>query len=167
MRATGRPATDVASPAGRGARIPRAALARPVARPERNEASRAARPRPRTHRCSASGRSGHAGCKLEKFHPFDWRHIGVFNERDHRKIVVVDGRTAFVGGHCIVDSWLGCAEDGKNFADVSARLRGPIVHSVQAAFSENWVGQTSEPFMGDEVFPSLERAGDVTAHAAT
>ena len=39
--------------------------------------------------------------------PFDWRHIGVFNERDHRKIVVVDGRMAFVGGHCIVDSWLG------------------------------------------------------------
>ena len=107
-----------------------------------------------------------AGCKLTKFHPFDWRHIGVFNERDHRKIVVVDGRTAFLGGHCIVDSWLGCAEDGKNFADVSVRLRGPIVHSVQAAFSENWVGQTSELFMGDEVFPPLERAGDVTAHAA-
>jgi cardiolipin synthase len=107
-----------------------------------------------------------SGCKLKKFHPFDWRHIGVFNERDHRKIVVVDGRTAFLGGHCIVDSWLGCAEDGKNFADVSVRLRGPIVHSVQAAFSENWVGQTSELFMGEEVFPPLERAGDVTAHAA-
>ena len=107
-----------------------------------------------------------AGCKLKKFHPFDWRHIGVFSERDHRKIVVVDGRTAFLGGHCIVDSWLGCAEDGKNFADVSVRLRGPIVHSVQAAFSENWVGQTSELFMGEEVFPPLERAGDVTAHAA-
>lgn len=107
-----------------------------------------------------------AGCKLTKFHPFDWRNIGVFNERDHRKIVVLDGSTAFVGGHCIVDSWLGSAEDGKHFADVSVRLRGPIVHSVQAAFSENWVGETGELFMGDEVFPPLERAGDVTAHTA-
>ena len=107
-----------------------------------------------------------AGCKLTKFHPLDWRHIGVFNERDHRKLVVLDGRTAFVGGHCIVDTWLGNAEDGKNFADISVRLRGPIVHSVQAAFSENWVGQTGELFMGDEVFPLLERAGNVTAHAA-
>ena len=44
-------------------------------------------------------------------------------------------------------------------ADVSVRLRGPIVHSVQAAFSENWVGQTGELFMGDDVFPQLERAG--------
>ncbi len=73
-----------------------------------------------------------AGCKLTKFHPLDWRHIGVFNERDHRKLVVLDGRTAFVGGHCIVDTWLGNAEDQKNFADISVRLRGPIVHSVQA-----------------------------------
>jgi cardiolipin synthase len=106
-----------------------------------------------------------AGCKVAKFHPFDWRHVGVFNERDHRKLVVLDGRTAFLGGHCIVDDWLGDAEDGK-VADVSVRLRGPIVHSVQAAFSENWVGQTGELFMGDKVFPPLEHAGDVTAHAA-
>jgi cardiolipin synthase len=107
-----------------------------------------------------------AGCKLVKFHPWNIRNIGVFNERDHRKLVVVDGRVAFVGGHCIVDSWLGDAEDSDHFADVSVRLRGPIVHSVQAAFSENWVGQTGELFMGDDVFPPLEPAGDVIAHAA-
>jgi cardiolipin synthase len=107
-----------------------------------------------------------AGCKLTKFHPFSWSNVGVFNERDHRKLVVLDGRTAFLGGHCIVDSWLGCAEDGKHFADVSVRLRGPIVHSVQAAFSENWVGQTGELFVGDAFFPALEHAGEVTAHAA-
>lgn len=107
-----------------------------------------------------------AGCKLTKFHPFSWSNIGVFNERDHRKLVVLDGRTAFLGGHCIVDSWLGCAEDVKHFADVSVRLRGPIVHSVQAAFSENWVGQTGELFVGDAFFPALEHAGEVTAHAA-
>lgn len=121
--------------------------------------------------CSKMGKSTEhrlqdAGCNLTKFHPLDWRNIGVYNERDHRKIVIVDGRTAFVGGHCIVDSWLGSAEDGKHYADVSVRLRGPIVHSVQAAFSENWVGETGELFMGDEVFPPLERTGDVTAHVA-
>jgi cardiolipin synthase A/B len=107
-----------------------------------------------------------AGCKLTKFHPFDIRHLGVFNERDHRKLVVLDGRVALLGGHCIVDTWLGNAEDKEHYADISVRLRGPIVHSVQAAFSENWVGQTGELFMGDEVFPHLERAGDITVHAA-
>jgi cardiolipin synthase len=107
-----------------------------------------------------------SGCKLVKFHPWRFRNIGVINERDHRKLVVLDGRVALLGGHCIVDTWLGNAEDKEHFADASVRLRGPIVHSVQAAFSENWVGQTGELFMGDGVFPRLERAGAITAHAA-
>ncbi len=107
-----------------------------------------------------------AGCKLVKFHEWHIRNIGVMNERDHRKLVVLDGRVALLGGHCIVDTWLGNAEDKEHFADVSVRLRGPIVNSVQAAFSENWVGQTGELFMGDDVFPRMERAGTITVHAA-
>jgi cardiolipin synthase len=49
---------------------------------------------------------------------------------------------------------------------VSVRLRGPIVHNVQAAFSENWAGESGELFGGDGVFPVLERQGDVTMHLA-
>ena len=107
-----------------------------------------------------------AGCRVVFFHEKVWRNIGVLNDRDHRKIVVVDGREAFVGGHCIVDSWLGDAQDSEHVADISVRLRGPIVHSVQAAFSENWAGQTGDLFAGDDVFPALEPAGDVLIHAA-
>jgi cardiolipin synthase A/B len=107
-----------------------------------------------------------AGCRLVKFHKWHIRNIGVMNERDHRKLVVVDGRIAFVGGHCIVDEWLGNAEDGSHYADVSVRLEGPVVHSMQAAFSENWVGHTGELFMGDDVFPRLEKAGEVPAFVA-
>lgn len=107
-----------------------------------------------------------AGCKLIFFHDKKLRNIGLLNDRDHRKLVVIDGREAFVGGHCIVDSWLGDAQDNQHFGDISVRLRGPIVNSIQAAFSENWVGQTGELFIGDEVFPHLEPAGDVLIHAA-
>jgi len=35
-----------------------------------------------------------------------------------------DGNEAFTGGHCIVDEWLGNAEDGQHVADVSLHLRG-------------------------------------------
>ena len=52
-----------------------------------------------------------AGCHVKFFHKRSLRNIGVLNDRDHRKIVIIDGREAFVGGHCIVDSWLGDAED--------------------------------------------------------
>ena len=100
------------------------------------------------------------------FHEKAFRNIGVLNDRDHRKLVVIDGREAFVGGHCIVDSWLGDAQDSRHVGDLSLRLRGPIVNSVQSAFSENWAGETGELFVGDDVFPTLEPAGDVLIHAA-
>ncbi|MDB5872074.1 MAG: phospholipase D-like protein [Ramlibacter sp.] len=107
-----------------------------------------------------------AGCKVRFFHKRGLRNLGVLNDRDHRKMVVIDGREAFVGGHCIVDDWLGNAEDGKHFSDVSVHLRGPIVHSIQGAFSENWGGETGELFVGADVFPQLEPAGDAVIHAA-
>jgi cardiolipin synthase len=106
-----------------------------------------------------------AGCRVLFFHERRLRNIGVFNDRDHRKLMVIDGREAFVGGHCVVDEWLGDAEDGKHVADISLHLHGPIVHSVQSAFSENWAGETGELFVGGDVFPALEPAGDILMHA--
>ncbi|AEG92786.1 phospholipase D-like domain-containing protein [Ramlibacter tataouinensis] len=107
-----------------------------------------------------------AGCRLVFFHKWSLRNLGVLNDRDHRKLCVIDGREAFVGGHCIKDHWLGDAEDGEHYADLSVHLHGPVVHSVQAAFSENWAGITGELFVGDDVFPHLEPAGDAVIHAA-
>ena len=107
-----------------------------------------------------------AGCRMALFHEKAWRNIGVLNDRDHRKLVIIDGREAFVGGHCVVDNWLGNAEDGKRFSDLSVWLHGPIVNNIQSAFSENWAGETGELFVGADVFPELKPAGDVLIHAA-
>lgn len=116
---------------------------------------------------AASRRLREAGCRLEMHHPRHVRNIGVFNDRDHRKLVVVDGKVALVGGHCIVDGWLGEGRECDNVRDLGVRLRGPIVHAVQAAFSENWVEDTGELFVGDAVFPPLDRMGDVAVHVAS
>ncbi|MGV3569388.1 MAG: phospholipase D-like domain-containing protein [Ramlibacter sp.] len=107
-----------------------------------------------------------AGCKVALFHDGALRNIGVLNDRDHRKLCVIDGREAIVGGHCIVDAWLGDAEDHLHNADISVLLRGPIVHAIQGAFSENWAGETGELFVGPDFFPPLAPAGDVLMHAA-
>jgi cardiolipin synthase len=107
-----------------------------------------------------------AGCRVKKYHDKRLRNAGVMNQRDHRKLVVVDGHIAFAGGHCIVDSWLGDAQDAQHFRDISVRLRGPVVHAVQSTFSENWVDETGELFVGDDVFPTLQPAGAVAAHVA-
>jgi len=114
----------------------------------------------------AQRRLREAGCRFERHHPAHIRNIGVFNERDHRKLVVIDGRVALLGGHCIVDQWLGDGEDREHFRDIGLVLRGPAVHALQSAFSENWIEDTGELFVGDAVFPKLERAGDVVVHVA-
>jgi cardiolipin synthase A/B len=108
-----------------------------------------------------------AGCELAIYHPRTLKNIGVFAERDHRKLCVLDGRVAWVGGHCVVDAWLGEAQDRQHVRDLSVRLRGPVVHAVQSVFSENWVEVTGRLFIGDDVFPPLEPAGEVEAHVAS
>jgi cardiolipin synthase len=108
-----------------------------------------------------------AGCELAVYHPRTLKNIGVFAERDHRKLCILDGRVAWVGGHCVVDEWLGEAQDRQHVRDLSVRLRGPVVHAAQSVFSENWVEVTGKLFVGDGVFPKLEPAGEVLAHVAS
>jgi cardiolipin synthase len=107
-----------------------------------------------------------AGCKVAIFHDGTFRNIGLLNDRDHRKLVVIDGREAFVGGHCIVDAWLGNAEDHQHNADISVRVQGPIVNTLQGVFSENWIGESSELFGGEDYFPRLDHVGSTWMHAA-
>ena len=107
-----------------------------------------------------------AGAKFGRFHPLKLHYIGVQNQPDHRKILVIDGKTAFVGGHCIVDEWRE-ETDGKGpYRDLSVRLQGPAVHQVQGVFSENWVATTGELFAGDAYFPKTEAKGDLKVHVA-
>ena len=99
-----------------------------------------------------------------RFHRVKLRHFARLNTRTHRKLAVIDGRTAYVGGHCVVDTWLGDAEDSEHFRDVSLRLQGPVVQQLQSVFSENWIATTGELFVGDAVFPDLKPEGNVPAH---
>jgi cardiolipin synthase A/B len=108
-----------------------------------------------------------AGCKLVRHHGARFRDIGVFNDRDHRKLAVIDGRIGFVCGHCIVDTWLGDAQDRDHVRDLGVRLTGPAVHALQAAFTENWVEDTGELFVGKDVYPELRREGDADVHVAS
>ena len=104
-----------------------------------------------------------AGCRVGRYHPFNLVSFGLMNNRDHRKIAVVDGQIGFIGGHCIVDTWLGEARENK-VRDISVRVRGPVVGELQSAFLENWLETTGEVLAGDRFFPNLSPCGDVKAH---
>jgi cardiolipin synthase A/B len=105
-----------------------------------------------------------AECGVQRYNPLRISNLGKINHRTHRKIAVIDGRIGYVGGHCLVDSWLGKAEDGKHFRDVSARVEGPVVAQLQSAFVDNWMQECGEVPAGQHLFPLLEAAGDAKAH---
>jgi cardiolipin synthase len=60
------------------------------------------------------------------------------NFRNHRKTVVVDGRTAWIGGHNVGDEYLGKDPEFGNWRDTHMRLEGPAVLGAQVAFVEDW-----------------------------
>ena len=60
------------------------------------------------------------------------------NFRNHRKIVVVDGKEAFVGGHNVGDEYVGKHPTLTPWRDTHVAVRGPVVLEVQVAFVEDW-----------------------------
>ena len=75
-------------------------------------------------------------------HPFGvnrhwWSRLQI-NFRNHRKIVVTDGREAFIGGLNVGDEYLGRDRHFGHWRDTHLRLRGPCVQAVQLVFQEDW-----------------------------
>ncbi len=60
------------------------------------------------------------------------------NFRNHRKVVVVDGREAWVGGLNVGDEYLGLDPKTGAWRDTHTRVEGPVVQCVQVAFVEDW-----------------------------
>ncbi|TWT85125.1 Major cardiolipin synthase ClsA [Planctomycetes bacterium CA13] len=60
------------------------------------------------------------------------------NFRNHRKIVVVDGNVAYVGGHNVGDEYLGKDPVLTPWRDTHVELRGPVVQAIQVPFVEDW-----------------------------
>jgi cardiolipin synthase A/B len=81
-------------------------------------------------------------------HPFSTKRLFVnrfqLNFRNHRKIVVVDGERAFVGGHNVGVEYLGAKAPLSPWRDTHIEVRGPAVANIQFAFTEDWYWATQE-----------------------
>lgn len=106
------------------------------------------------------------GVDVRRMRPAHFRYLGRLNNRTHRKIIVADGARAMVGGHCVDDRWMQGEATRPVVRDVSARVEGPVVNTIQAAFCENWIEVAGEVPYGPAVFPHIEAAGDMCAHLA-
>lgn len=91
-----------------------------------------------------------------------WR-MPFLNLRTHRKILVVDGAMAFVGGINIADQNLVAAQPRNPVQDTHFKLEGPSVAQLVALFAADWYFLTDEELAGALWFPALELHGDAAA----
>jgi cardiolipin synthase len=90
-----------------------------------------------SNRCIGRMRAG--GIDVRSFHTVGGRaNRFQINFRNHRKIVVVDGRHAWVGGLNVGDEYLGRDPKVGSWRDTHLHVEGPVVQSVQVAFVEDW-----------------------------
>lgn len=80
-----------------------------------------------------------AGAEVYNFHTQQGpRNRFQINFRNHRKIVVVDGHTAWVGGHNVGDEYLGRDPKFGHWRDTHVRITGPAALGAQLSFAEDW-----------------------------
>jgi len=104
-----------------------------------------------------------AGCHVEFFRPLGplaWHRA---NNRNHRRILVVDGRVGWTGGSGVSRKWMGNGRVEDHWRDTDVRVEGPIVEYLQGAFADNWLEATGIVLGGDAYFPRLPVAGTVHA----
>lgn len=100
-----------------------------------------------------------AGCEVRIFRPLPGKDK---LSRNHRKIVVVDGKVAVTGGFGIRDNWLGDGVHEEGWRDENVRFAGPAVAGAQQAIAENWQ-EAGGALLPPAAFPELRAAGPASA----
>jgi cardiolipin synthase len=103
----------------------------------------------------------HGGCHVAWYNPIRWYTLGRFNNRTHRKSLIIDGRLAFTGGAGIADHWRGNARGPDEWRDTQIQLQGPAVVPLQAGFAHNWQQTTGELLTGDAYYPVVVASGEL------
>ena len=116
-----------------------------------------------------------AGVRVLEFNPMNpmvARKEWELNRRDHRKLLIVDGQTAFLGGINISSVYSGGSsskqprsDDSLAWRDTDLQLRGPVVAELQKLFLAAWVSQKGEPLPPRNYFPPLAQAGHLVVRA--
>jgi cardiolipin synthase A/B len=105
-----------------------------------------------------------AGIRAERFlESFLPGYFAYANLRNHRKILVVDGRIGFTGGLNIREGAMLSLKPKAPIEDLHFRLTGPVVLQLQEVFTEDWSFATKEVLSGEVWYPPAEAAGQALA----
>ena len=103
------------------------------------------------------------GVELHLYRPLRWNTLTRYNNRTHRKLLVVDGKIGFTGGVGIAGDWTGNAQDPDHWRDSHYRVEGPVVAQMQGVLIDNWTKTTGTVLHGEGYFPELFPVGERSA----
>ncbi len=105
-----------------------------------------------------------AGITVARFLPtsLPWR-MPYINLRNHRKILVVDGKAGFTGGMNIREGHMLTMNPRYPVQDLHFQVEGPVVAHLQEIFAKDWAFCTGETMEGEQWFPCIEPKGSVVA----
>lgn len=93
------------------------------------------------------------GIQIVKFDPITFPWLNHIIPRDHRKIVVIDGRVAYTGGMNVADYYINGIEGIGPWHDMHIRIAGPAVNELHKIFCKMWQKETKETLEGEKYFP--------------
>ncbi len=98
------------------------------------------------------------GIEIYKFDPITFPWINHVFSRDHRKIVVIDGKIAYTGGMNVADYYITGTEDVGEWHDMHCRIEGDEVNTLQAIFLKMWNKVTGQNIHGAQYYRGITNA---------
>lgn len=100
-----------------------------------------------------------AGIEVETFLPINFPQVlRSLNYRNHKKIVIIDGRMAYTGGINVKDEYINGLEWGK-WNDCHFKIEGMGAHGLQSVFLADWYYVSGEYLSLDKYYPPVEMMG--------
>ena len=99
------------------------------------------------------------GIEIVKVAPLKFPWVDYFASRDHRKIVVIDGKIGYIGGINVADYYLNGIEGVGEWRDMHSRVEGEAVNELQKIFLDMWYAETKERIEGEVYYPQHDEKG--------
>lgn len=93
------------------------------------------------------------GLEIYEYYPMRFPWIDYALHRDHRKIVVIDGKIAYTGGMNVADYYINGTKQVGNWRDMHMRVEGDVVGDFQNIFLRMWNKTAKQNVAGNEYFP--------------
>ena len=103
------------------------------------------------------------GIDLVKFDPITFPYVNHALHRDHRKIVVIDGRIGYTGGMNIADYYINGLPKIGQWRDIHVRIEGDAARYLPGIFLTMWNRETGQHIGGPEYFPDIPQWPDSVA----